>query len=107
MIKIGPAKVRVSAETNVGERTRGGIPPFVRGGWFGDLPREIFLIYGCLYVSFYGFWMLFWSSMKAMTAPHLPRPICRARKPIFLDHEQVYISLFALGFAYYILAVAS
>ena len=47
------------------------------------------------------------SSMKAMTAPRLPRPICRARKPIFLDHKQVYISIFALGFAYFILAVAS
>ena len=47
------------------------------------------------------------SSMKAMTAQRLPRPICRASKPIFLDQKQVYFSIFALGFAYYILAVAS
>ena len=32
--------------------------------------------------------------MKAITAPRLPRPICRARKPIFLDHKQVYFSIF-------------
>ena len=26
-----------------------------------------------------------------MTAPHLPHPICRARKPIFLDQASVFL----------------
>ena len=34
----------------VGESTRGGNPPFVRG--VGGSPPRIFLIYGCLYVRF-------------------------------------------------------
>ena len=45
--------------------------------------------------------------MKAMNVPRLLRPICHASKPISLDQKQVYFSIFALGFAYYILAVAS
>ena len=36
--------------------------------------------------------------MKAMTAPRLARPICRDRKPIFLDHKQVYFSNFCSRF---------
>ena len=31
--------------------------------------------------------------MKVMTAPRLPRPICRARKQIFLDHNFSPLSL--------------
>ena len=36
--------------------------------------------------------------MKAMSAPRLPHRACRARKPIFLDHKQVYFSNFCSRF---------
>ena len=69
---------------------------------FGDTRVEIriglFLEWGYGDIRLLLWTYLFGFSMKAITAPRLPRPICRARKPIFVDHKQVYISIFCFKF---------
>ena len=51
VFKSGPAEVRECGECKSGGEHKRGYTPSRKGG-LGDLPREFFLIYGCLYVLF-------------------------------------------------------